>query len=274
MAVLTTKHGKERVIARPLQAALGLTVTVADTIDTDLLGTFTGEVDRDGTPREVAVRKARLGMVASGIPLGLASEGSFGPHPFIPFLASNFEILAFVDNDIGITVVESFFSEATNFGHVVARTLDDLAGFLPRAKFPSHALILRPGDGLVPLFKGVANGDTLAQAFRCCAEASADGTVHVETDMRAHLNPTRRATIRRVAFRLARRLATLCAACSSPGWGQVGVERGLPCRTCGTPTEMCFHEVWGCVRCDRLERQPRRDRRQFAEEGECPYCNP
>jgi len=42
VAVFTTKHGKERVIARPLQAALGLTVTVADTIDTDLLGTFTG----------------------------------------------------------------------------------------------------------------------------------------------------------------------------------------------------------------------------------------
>jgi hypothetical protein len=85
VAVLTTKHGKERTVARQLRVALGVVATVPREIDTDLLGTFTGEVEQVGTPREVAISKARLGMRASGISLGLSSEGSFGPHPLIPF---------------------------------------------------------------------------------------------------------------------------------------------------------------------------------------------
>ncbi len=66
-AALATQHGKERVVARPLWAALGLIVTVPAEINTDLLGTFAGDVKRTGTPREVVIRKARLGMSASGI---------------------------------------------------------------------------------------------------------------------------------------------------------------------------------------------------------------
>ncbi len=277
VAVLATKHGKERAVARPLRAALGLIVTVRDEIDTDLLGTFTGEVERVGTPREVAINKARLGMRASGIPLGLASEGSFGPHPLIPFLiASDHEILAFVDDDLGITVVEGILTEETNFGHCRARTLSDLATFMKQAQFPSHALIVRPNDGIKPgvLFKGIADLGTLEDAVIRCAAASPDGVAYVETDMRAHLNPTRQKAIRRVAFRLARRLASSCPSCGVPGWGRTGGERGLPCQACGTPTELLKHEIFGCPRCAHTDVKPRSDGRQYAEEGECPYCNP
>ena len=276
-AVLTTKHGKERALARPFRAALGIIVTVPDEIDTDLLGTFTGEVERVGTPREVAIRKARVGMRASGIPLGLASEGSFGPHPRMPFLiASDHEILAFVDEELGITVVESILTEDTNFSHSSARTMSDLADFMERARFPSHALIVRPNDGLKPdvLVKGITDCDDLNRAVIRCAAASADGMAHVETDMRAHVNPTRQRAIRRVAFRLARRLASPCPACGAPGWGITTTEKGLPCRGCGAPTEWVKHEIFGCARCDCTDARPRSDGRREAEEGQCPLCNP
>ncbi|WP_404325454.1 hypothetical protein [Aerophototrophica crusticola] len=46
---LGTRHGKERAFAPPLLRRLGLSVTLAD-IDTDQLGTFSGEVERQGTP--------------------------------------------------------------------------------------------------------------------------------------------------------------------------------------------------------------------------------
>lgn len=206
VAVLTTKHSKERAVARPFRAALGLVVTVPEEIDTDLLGTFTGEVERVGTPREAAIGKERLGMRASGLPLGLASEGSFGPHPLMPFLfASDHEVLAFVDDDLGITVVESLLTEETNFGHCPARTLSDLTAFIKQVRFPLHALIVRPNDGLKAgfMFKGIADVETLEDAVNRSAAASADGMAHVETDMRAHVNPTRQKAIRRLAFRLA-----------------------------------------------------------------------
>jgi len=276
-AALATQHGKERVVARPLRAALGLSVTVPAEINTDLLGTFTGDVRRTGTPREVAIRKARLGMSASGLRLGLASEGSFGPHPLIPFLsASDYELLVFVDDEIGFTVVEGILTEVTNFGQAEARTIDDLADFLPLARFPSHALTTRPNEGLKPdlLFKGLADHAALAHAVQCCAAASADGLAHVETDMRAHVNPTRQTAIRQVAFRLARRLAALCPSCGTPGWGGTGVERGLPCKACGSPTELIRHEIFGCARCEHQVLKPRGDGVHYAEENFCPCCNP
>jgi len=276
-AVLATQHGKERVVARPLRAALGLSVTVPAEINTDLLGTFTGDVKRTGTPREVAIRKARLGMSASGLPLGLASEGSFGPHPLMPFSsASDYELMAFVDDEIGIIVVEGILSEVTNFGHCEVWTVDDLADFLPQARFPSHALTVRPKEGLKPelLFKGISDHAALAHAVRRCAAASADGLAHVETDMRAHVNPTRQTAIRQVAFRLARRLASLCPSCGTPGWGGTGVERGLLCETCGAHTELIKQEIFGCARCDHQAVKLRSDGLQYAKEDFCPRCNP
>jgi hypothetical protein len=57
-----------------------------------------------------------------------------------------------VDDDLGITVVESLLTEKTNFGHCPARTPSDLAAFMKQAQFPSHVRIVRPNDGLKPGF--------------------------------------------------------------------------------------------------------------------------
>lgn len=79
---LLTRHGKEQVSAPVLDLALGCRVERVDGYDTDLLGTFTRDIARAGTQLEAACKKARIGMELSYFPLGLASEGSFGPDPF------------------------------------------------------------------------------------------------------------------------------------------------------------------------------------------------
>lgn len=274
--VLTTKHGKERSVARPFRSAMGVTVKVAVDIDTDTLGTFTGEIARVGTPREVAISKARLGLSSTGGKLGLASEGSFGPHPQIPWLAVDHELLAFVDQELGIEVIESLVTDKTNFGHCRAGHVDELEQFLRRSLFPSHALIVRPNDGIKPgfLFKEIVDGHVLASAVSLCSSASADRLALVETDMRAHMNPTRRSVIRKAAFKLARRLLGLCPACGAPGWGQTGTEIGLPCAVCGEPTELVRHEIFGCAYCHHCAAQARSDGQLVADEAQCPLCNP
>ena len=281
VVALATKHGKERAIGRPLQAALGLEVVVPPNLDTDALGTFSGEVERVGTPKEVALRKARLGMAAAELPYGLASEGSFGPHPFIPFLPIGQELLVFVDDVLGIELSEFLIVEDTNFNHQVAAPGDDLTDFLQRIGFPSHAVIARPNIARPSatwdrqlLFKGLTEPATLKEAIAASAATSPDGRAHIETDMRAHLNPTRMASIRRLAFRLARRLATACPACGAPGWGRIDVELGLPCMDCSTPTDLVRAEILGCAACDHRSAHPRPDGRSHAEPGQCPYCNP
>ncbi len=275
-AVLSTKHGKERSIAPPLTAGVGLEILVPDGLDTDMLGTFTGEVPRIGPALEVALRKARLGMARAGLPLGLANEGSFGPHPELVFVPGDHEILVFVDDEMGIEVVEETLSAATNFAHQETAAAEDLDDFLKQARFPSHGLIVRPNSGLQPglLFKGITTPPLLADAVQRCAKASEDGLAHVETDMRAQMNPMRQAVLRDLADRLAQRLAARCPQCGAPGWGVVDVVRGLPCELCGQETEGVREEVYGCPRCELRHSRPRKDGRRQADARDCPFCNP
>lgn len=122
VAALATKHAKERALAWPLGRGLGLSLRVPAGMDTDMLGTFTGEIPREGTPAEVVRRKARLGITAAKLPIGMASEGSFGPHPLMPLLPSDFEVLVFVDDEEGFAVSQEVVTAET-FGNSANRSL-------------------------------------------------------------------------------------------------------------------------------------------------------
>ena len=276
IASLTTKHAKECALAWPLSRGLGLSLLVPISIDTDALGTFTGEIPREGAPGEVARRKARLGMEATRLPLGLASEGSFGPHPLMPFLPSDFELLVFLDDEEGFTVSEQIVTSETNYAQ--ARCVDPPAAlaFAAQAHFPSHSLIVRPAACPDPALirKDVRHYAALLLAVRQAIEESPEKCALLETDMRAYANPTRMRLIRRLGARLARRLRTHCPACHCPGFGKVGAEPGLPCVNCGEPTEMTLWEIFGCPRCGTTRRYPRADGSIAAQAQYCPACNP
>lgn len=273
---LATKHAKASACARPFRRLLGVELVVPAALDTDRLGTFTGEIPREGSPAEVCLRKARLGMAATGLPLGLASEGSFGPHPALPFVPADLELLTFVDDERGLVICERTLALRTNAGQREAGTVDELADWLAAVGFPGHALIVRPAAAVPgsPIAKGVTSIDALAAALRSASASSPTGLAIVETDMRAHHNPTRMAVIRGLAVRLARRLATLCPGCTAPGFGRTGEVVGLPCAWCGSPTDLIVREVWGCAVCPVVDERPRRDGLRAAEPQHCPVCNP
>ena len=142
--------------------------------------------------------------------------------------------------------------------------------------FPAHALIVRPhvGDPGVAIAKGVRDPAQVHHYVELAASASSDGRARIETDMRAHMNPTRMAELALVAERLARRLATHCPLCSAPGWGRVDVITGLPCEDCGSFTDLVAAEVHGCVACDYRAEVDHHDGVGFAPAARCPECNP
>lgn len=226
---LATCHGKERALARPFRRGLGLTVVVATGFDTDQLGTFSGERSRPADAGQTCRQKAEAGRDHTGLDLGLASEGRFGPHPSFPWLAVNLEWLTFVDRRAGLVIADNLLADRTNFNHRVVAPGEDIEDWLRRVGFPSHALIVRPhrwdASGEAPVIKGVRTARALAEALDRCVGASCDGRARLETDMRAHCNPTRLGVIRTLAFRLVRRIARRCPACAAPG-GHVGL-RGL-----------------------------------------------
>lgn len=275
---LATKHAKQRAIAPALARTPGLEVLVPDGLDTDRLGTFTGEIERPGPPRETALLKARLGIEATGLPRAIASEGAFGPHPQVFLAAGGLEILAFIDAELELEVTEAQLTLHTNFAHLTAAaTLDpDTLTFLHRVGFPAHALVVRPnaGEPNGTLAKGIARRDQLAAAIKHCARASPDGRARLETDMRAHHNPTRMGQIALLARRLAARLNTRCPACGAPGYGTIDTEPGLPCAACTSPTDWIAVEIDGCTLCQHHTRRPRSDQLTTADPAHCPNCNP
>ena len=271
---LATKHGKEILLA-PIAALLGLRLKTAH-VDTDRLGTFSGEVPRVGTPREVAIAKARMGMATLGLELGFANEGSFGPLPTAPLMTFDQELFVFVDDHLGIVILEHAESVRTNFSRCSVKPSDDLRGFLEWARFPSHALVVRPNGSpsSTAITKGIHTREHLQSAILTAARVSADGLAGVETDMRAHFNPMRRRVIRLAAARLVRRIATSCPVCESPGWGVVEVTRGLPCEDCHRPTNWVHELIEGCIRCPARRTRPRPDRRSSVSAAHCSWCNP
>jgi hypothetical protein len=276
-AILTTKHAKSIGIAPPLWERLGMSV-LEYPLDTDLLGTFSGEVERDGNALECVRRKCEMGLGILGdkAEYGLASEGSFGPHPYIPFLPCDQEILYFIDRKRGFHLHMVHFSEKTNYQMQALESWEQLQQFAESAQFPSHALIVRPNNradsGL--LFKGIDTPAALEEAFKESIKASADGKVWVETDMRAQFNPSRMTVIGELTDKLAQRLAILCPSCAAPGWGRIRAEKGLHCEYCDQPTEMIVHEIYGCVSCDHTETLPCADGMKAAPQMHCGWCNP
>lgn len=285
---LTTKHRKASALALPLLAGVGLIVKEVE-VDTDIFGTFTGEVERTGTPLETAIKKARLGMMKGSTPLGLASEGSFGAHPFIPFIAGCEEIVVLIDDLNGFHVSESLISTKTNFGSREASCIEEVEEFLQQVKFPSHGLIVKPNQadgGIVQkirrmfgkanagIMKGIKDRESLKVAIKACRAASYDGMARVETDMRAHMNPTRMRVLRELGTSFARRLRSRCTECGCPGYGRTSATGFLDCSECGYPSESSSHEVHSCPKCHHFETLPRSDGMTSVDPMYCHRCNP
>lgn len=272
---LATKHGKQRAIRLPFRA-IGFDLIVPKNIETDALGTFSGEVERPGDMCEVLLQKARLGMKLTGLPRGIASEGSFAPHPLLPFTAADHELMVFIDDEKGFQVIEQIVSAETNFSHIKTSSVSELKKFLRRACFPKHAVIVRPNDRIATefMFKGLQKKDDLIEAFEKCRAASNDGIAYIETDMRAHLNPTRMKIIRRLAIKLARRLRNLCPSCSTPGFGLIAAESGLPCALCFSPTGLINTEIHGCPKCAFQIKITPDSAIKTADPQYCQICNP
>ena len=270
---LLTQHGKERVIAPVLESALGCRVERVAGYDTDLLGTFTRDIPRPGTQIEAARKKARVSMELAGLPLGLASEGSFGPDPFAGMFPWNVELLVWIDDERELEVVGVAQGKA-NFSHLLTADWATAETFARQSGFPGHHLVVRPeGEDDPRIRKGIAAWAELEAAFAWALNQSASGRVFLETDVRAHANPTRMDNIRLAAEDLAKKLCSLCPACGTPGFWIVEQVAGLACADCGASTREIRADLYGCLKCEHRETRERADV-EYADPGRCDYCNP
>ncbi len=272
IVALLTQHGKEKVIAPLLASTIDCQVRQVTGYNTDQLGTFTRDIPRPGTQLEAARKKARLGMELAGLTLGLASEGSFGVDPFTGAFPWNVEIIVWIDDTLGIEVV-GVASGTSNFSHLLAASWEEVEKFARTAGFPDHGLVVRPQHEDDPrIRKGITDWETLRDAFRwACGEAD-NGRIFLETDVRAHMNPTRMKMIGQAAQDLAHKLCTLCPVCNTPGFQIMERVPGLPCEDCGAPTREAKADIHRCTRCGHQVTVERPG--TVSPAGYCNFCNP
>jgi len=272
-AVITTKHEKGKLVAPAFQKILGLQVSECNT-DTDTLGTFTGEIERKQSPRETVLIKARLGIEKSGVSIGIASEGSIGADPYIPFINSDLEMMAFVDAEHDIEIVETLRSTEIVTATKIIHEQDDLTEFLQRADFPNHKLIVRTQKRPTTFcIKGIDDEYSLRKAIDSVKNEDPDGVVVIESDLRAHCSPSRQKIISELSAKLATRIKQRCPECDAPGWGVVTYVKGVPCSACKRISENAIkEEVLGCSKC--LHQQSGKIIANLLDPSRCDWCNP
>jgi len=266
--ILTTMHGKSQAVAPIFQKELGVQVVEVN-LNTDLLGTFTGDIPRIGSPLKCVQKKCEWGLEKTGHPWGLSSEGSFGPHPLVPFLSQSHEILYFIDKDQGFHLYVEQKSLDINYQEKKISTLEDLFSFAQSMGFPEQGIIVRTKS---LWYKDFFTRQDLEKAFQECLQTGE--ALWVETDMRAHRNPRRMETIREISVKMAARLLNTCPMCECPGWGIIRSNPGLPCEGCKAPTPLFREDVWGCPLCQHEISRPRSDGPRYADPGQCSFCNP
>jgi hypothetical protein len=270
---LATIHAKERAAAPPFRRLLGAEIVVAPRVDTDQLGTFSGEIPRPGALVETCVAKAELAFQTLDIDCALASEGSYGPIDRVPLNSGGLEIMAFVDRKRGVRLIETMLTHRTNWRLWRFKAGDPaVPAALKALRFPEYGLfVICNSDPSHPI-KGLSTVDDVVSAIDQEAKRSEDGLAMLIADMRAHRNPMRMQVLRALSWKVAKRLGRVCPKCGAPGFGHIDSRRGLPCEGCGDPTHYVDFEIDGCSACGHAVARPRADGRRTAPRLVCRSC--
>jgi predicted Zn-ribbon and HTH transcriptional regulator len=276
VAILATMHNKEKVISPLLKEHLEINVIVPQGLNTDVFGTFTREIKRPDTQIITARLKAKKALEMYDEEIAIASEGSFAPHPLIPYIYANREIIIFLDQENGLEIIGEVFSMETNFNHQTISSLEEAEEFAHKVGFPEHGLVIsfdNISTGKTQFIKGITSKENLINSVETAIK-NTNGKFHIETDMRAMYNPTRMKNIAFATQDLINKINSLCPQCHTPGFMINQKIPGLPCELCHQPTSLIKAVIFRCQKCGFTQQQLFPNNQEFADPSLCEYCNP
>lgn len=273
--VIATMHEKERVIAPLLEKHLGVEVVIPKQFDSDRFGTFTRDIERAGNQLEAARAKVHAAMALARTDLGVSSEGSFGAHPSIPFIQSNLELLLFMDRKNGYEIRGHHRTLETNIDGQYVANVEEALDFARKIGFPEHGVIVRKSEnGRFGIHKNIQTEEALTETVNKMLAGLFTKRVFIETDMRAHRNPTRMKAIEQATEDLIKNIASLCPECRAPGFVVIDFEKGLECSLCKMPTDLPLNDLYKCSQCSHEEKKRVTKYGDSADPQYCGYCNP
>lgn len=276
VAILATMHNKEKVISPLLKEHLGINLIVPQGLNTDVSGTFTREIKRPDTQIITARLKAKKALEMYDEEIAIASEGSFAPHPLIPYIYANREIIIFLDQENDLEIIGEVFSMETNFNHQTISSLEEAEEFAHKVGFPEHGLVIsfdNISTGKTQFIKGITSKENLINSVETAIK-NTNGKFHIETDMRAMYNPTRMKNIAFATQDLINKINSLCPQCNTPGFMINQKIPGLPCELCHQPTSLIKAVIFQCQKCGFTQQQLFPNNQEFADPSLCEYCNP
>ncbi|MEM8504882.1 MAG: DUF6671 family protein [Cyanobacteria bacterium P01_D01_bin.1] len=295
--IIATMHHKEQVIAPVVESAMGVKTQVPRDFDTDCLGTFTRDVQRPADQLATARLKAEAALELTGESIAIASEGSFGPHPQIPFAACDRELVFLLDTQHQLEIVGEVLSTQTNFQGQTIHSVQAALDFAQTVGFPEHGLVVMGSEmakARLPkrtpkrmperttrrtpdssaIAKGITTEASLIEAVTSALEQSPNQQAHIETDMRALYNPTRMQIIAEATVDLVQKVSQRCPNCGYPGFTITQRYPGLPCSLCQAATLLTLSVVYECQHCHFRETRQFPEGNQFADPTYCSFCNP
>jgi hypothetical protein len=266
-----TKHEKEHIVAPSFFDAFRSKVVGLE-VDTDILGTFSGERERELDPLSNARKKIDLAMLeTSNAKYFLASEGSFVPHPEAPWITLNEECLLFYDKETQLSIHVFEYSNEVHFKRKSIDSATEIKEVIDSFDFPNHGIIIKLSkEGSQKYIKEISTDSELETVLLM---AFGEGwLVEVESDLRAHRNPTRRKVIRKAGERLVEELKLTCPKCASIG--QIIKKRieGVQCANCGIPSRQVKSYLRSCYFCQHEWEQDLKN--PPIDPQFCSWCNP
>lgn len=270
---IVSQHHKQACFEPALTGRLGFVCDTVTEVDTDLLGTFSGEVERTLAPLDCAREKYRQALTYCNEGYLLASEGSFGAHPTLGWVASGEEWLVFYDIKEQFEVVVRNATLDTCFLGERITSERHCVEFLQKVGFPNQGVILKNSRENAQLI--CKNLGTASEVLEKVAEwLSSGASPYIETDMRAMKNPTRQQHLIQMGHLLADSLSSICNACGWYGFSVTSVEKGLPCGWCGNATESILAAIYTCKKCAHTEIKKFPGGMEHENPQFCNYCNP
>ncbi len=272
---LATMHQKEKVITPILENELKVKIVVPDNFNSDLFGTFTRDIKRIGTQQEAARKKAIAAMDILGYDLGVASEGSFGEDPSIPFVQSNLELVLLIDKKNNLEISGYAHSSKLKMEGLYVNSIDDVMTYAKKWGFPQYGIILRSNkNGKNRIYKDLYTENDLIITAKKLFSRPFTKKIFIEMDMRAHRNPTRMEVIKQATIDLIKNIKSTCPKCATPGFVITSIEKGLICKQCSLPTDLPKYEIYTCVKCKYSQKKLVTQYGKLANPSYCSQCNP
>ena len=204
---IVSQHQKQQYIEPVLAGRLGFICKTVSEVDTDLLGTFSGEIERTLSPVDCAREKCKRAREYVSDGYLLASEGSFGPHPTLGWVTAGEEwlLLYDIEEDTEL-IVRDITLDTCFFGKAIADEQQCL-DFLQRVGFPNQKVIVKSSQEQPEIiFKNGSTPEEIVKSMHNMLNEK--GNCYIETDMRAMYNPTRQQHLKQLAHLLADKLNT------------------------------------------------------------------